>query len=60
QVFDGEGSVTVGEARWEVGQGDLFVVPSWSPLVLTAGSQLDLFRFSDAPVIERLRFDRAE
>jgi gentisate 1,2-dioxygenase len=60
QVFDGEGTVTVGEAEWAVGQGDLFVVPSWSPLVLAARSQLDLFRFSDAPVIERLRFDRAE
>ncbi|WP_051579425.1 cupin domain-containing protein [Pseudonocardia acaciae] len=59
-VFAGEGAVRVGEAEWTVGQGDLFVVPSWQPLALTAGSELDLFRFSDAPVIERLNAARSE
>ena len=30
-VFDGSGTVTVGDATWSVGRGDLFVVPSWQP-----------------------------
>src|SRR3954468_11812562 len=29
QVFDGSGTVTVGEERYEVSIGDLFAVPSW-------------------------------
>ena len=32
QVFDGTGTVAVGERRWTVTRGDLFVVPSWAPL----------------------------
>jgi gentisate 1,2-dioxygenase len=39
-------------------KGDLFVVPSWVPWSLRAESEFDLFRFSDAPVIERLGFAR--
>ncbi len=30
-VFDGSGTVTVGDKTWSVGRGDLFVVPSWQP-----------------------------
>jgi gentisate 1,2-dioxygenase len=66
QVFDGSGTVTVGEKTWTVTRGDLFVVPSWQPF--SARSQagaadsdsgtLDLFRFSDAPVFEALRLAR--
>lgn len=66
QVFDGSGTVTVGETTWSVTRGDLFVVPSWQPLSVRseAGSTdsdsgaLDLFRFSDSPVFEALRLDR--
>ena len=43
-------------------KGDLFVVPSWIPWSLqsdgTSDETFDLFRFSDAPVVERLHFDR--
>ncbi|WP_459545748.1 cupin domain-containing protein [Nocardia sp. X0981] len=68
QVFDGSGTVTVGDKTWSVTRGDLFVVPSWEPFSAKseAGStdsgsgSLDLFRFSDAPVFEALRLDRQE
>lgn len=66
QVFDGSGTVTVGDRTWTVTRGDLFVVPSWQPFSARseAGSTdsdcgaLDLFRFSDTPVFEALRLDR--
>lgn len=54
QVFDGYGTARVGDQEWEVGPGDLFVTPSWAPLTVAARTRLDLFRFSDAPVIEAL------
>ena len=67
QVFDGSGTVTVGEATWTVTRSDLFVVPSWQPFsaLSEAGATdsdsgaLDLFRFSDAPVFEALKLNRA-
>ncbi|MGR6964995.1 cupin domain-containing protein [Geodermatophilus sp. URMC 61] len=66
QVFDGSGTVTVGEASWRVERGDLFVVPSWQPLSVRSeagttdsdSGALDLFRFSDTPVFEALHLDR--
>jgi gentisate 1,2-dioxygenase len=66
QVFDGSGTVTVGDTSWSVGRGDLFAVPSWQPLSITSRASaadsdsggLDLFRFSDAPVFEALHLDR--
>ena len=67
-VFDGSGTVTVGDRSWAVTRGDLFVVPSWQ--AFTARSEagasdsgsggLDLFRFSDAPVFEALQLNRAQ
>jgi gentisate 1,2-dioxygenase len=68
QVFDGSGTVTVGDRSWTVVRGDLFVVPSWQPFSSRseAGSTdsdsgaLDLFRFTDAPVFEALRLDRTQ
>ncbi|MGW4793723.1 cupin domain-containing protein, partial [Nonomuraea sp. NPDC004297] len=66
QVFDGSGTVTVGDTSWSVTRGDLFVVPSWESFSARseAGSTdsdsggLDLFRFSDAPVFEALQLHR--
>nr|WP_089104399.1 cupin domain-containing protein [Streptomyces hyaluromycini] len=66
QVFDGSGTVTVGETSWSVTRGDLFVVPSWQPLSVRSeagatdsdSGALDLFRFSDSPVFEALRLNR--
>ncbi len=68
QVFDGSGTVTVGDHSWTVTRGDLFVVPSWEPLTVRSeagatdsdSGALDLFRFSDAPVFEALRLHRQE
>ncbi|MBX2838647.1 MAG: cupin domain-containing protein [Gammaproteobacteria bacterium] len=58
QVFDGEGTVTLNEQTHQLRKGDLFVVPSWIPWSLESGDGFDLFRFSDAPIIERLNFHR--
>ncbi|WP_336159679.1 cupin domain-containing protein [Amycolatopsis sp. VC5-11] len=68
QVFDGSGTVTVGDTTWAVSRGDLFVVPSWQPFSVKSeagatdsdSAALDLFRFSDAPVFEALHLDRQE
>ncbi len=62
QVFDGSGTVTVGERTWEVERGDLFVVPSWVPFAAQASgaSNLDLFRFGDAPIFEALHAHRVQ
>ena len=54
QVFDGTGEIRVGDHTWFVERGDLFVVPSWQPLAMTTDQGLDLFRFGDAPIFERL------
>jgi len=66
QVFDGSGSVTVGDKTWTVSRGDLFVVPSWQPFAARSeagpsdsdSGALDLFRFSDSPVFETLKLNR--
>lgn len=67
-VFDGSGTVSVGDTTWSVTRGDLFVVPSWQTFTAKseAGSTdsdegaLDLFRFSDSPVFEALHLARRE
>jgi gentisate 1,2-dioxygenase len=66
-VFDGSGSITVGDTTWQVTRGDLFVVPSWQPFAArseyavgdSSSAALDLFRFSDAPVFEALQLNRS-
>ncbi|MEM8754409.1 MAG: cupin domain-containing protein [Pseudomonadota bacterium] len=60
QCFEGEGALVLDGKRLALERGDVFVVPSWIPWALEAGSQLDLFRFSDAPIMERLAFMRRE
>ncbi|MCX4967214.1 cupin domain-containing protein [Streptomyces sp. NBC_00654] len=68
QVFDGSGTVTVGDSTWSVTRGDLFVVPSWAPFSVKSeagdtdsdSGALDLFRFSDSPVFEALQLDRTD
>jgi gentisate 1,2-dioxygenase len=62
QVFDGNGTVTVGELSWSVARGDLFVVPSWTPFKAQASNSahLDLFRFGDAPIFEALHAQRVK
>ena len=58
QVFDGSGSVVLGGETKRLEKGDIFVVPSWALWSLQANTQFDLFRFSDAPIMERLNFMR--
>ncbi len=58
QVFEGEGDVTLDDDVHHLQKGDVFVVPSWCAWSLQAESQFDLFRFSDAPIMERLSFMR--
>lgn len=58
QVFDGTGTVTVADQRYDVGKGDLFAVPSWAPLSVHTSGGLDAFRFSDDPVYEALGLSR--
>ena len=48
-----------GETR-KLEKGDIFVVPSWVSWSLQAETQFDLFRFSDAPIMERLDFMRTQ
>jgi len=67
-VFDGSGRVSVGEESWSVSRGDLFVVPSWQPWSVSSeagatdsdSGALDLFRFSDAPIFEKLDLFRSQ
>lgn len=58
QVFDGEGEVVLGDDVHRVGTGDLFVVPSWVPWSLRTEGGMDLFRFTDGPIMDRLGFAR--
>jgi len=58
QVFEGTGRVRVGDREWTLTHGDLFVVPSWQPLTLATDEGLDLFRFSDTPIFDRLHQTR--
>lgn len=58
QVFQGRGAVVMAGEEHKVETGDLFVIPSWAPWSLQAETGFDLFRFSDAPIMERLHFDR--
>lgn len=58
QVFEGRGAVELGEQTLRLEKGDIFVIPSWVAWSLEAETSFDLFRFSDAPIIERLNFNR--
>ena len=63
QVFDGRGTVRVGDKQWSVNRGDMFVVPSWQPFSMAAEAGtvgLDLFRFGDAPIFEALHAHRMQ
>lgn|SRR5574340_588366 len=58
QVFEGTGRFHLGDQTHEVGKGDMIVVPSWVEWSIETDGGLDLFTFSDAPIIERLHFNR--
>lgn len=58
QVFEGTGTLMVDATPYAVERGDLVVVPSWSSFQIQADSSLDLFRFTDQPIVERLDLGR--
>lgn len=58
QVFEGRGAVVMNGETHKLDKGDIFVIPSWVAWSLQAETQFDLFRFSDAPIMERLNFHR--
>ena len=60
QVFEGTGAVVMNGETHALEKGDMFVVPSWIPWYLQAQTQFDLFRFSDAPIMEKLNFMRTQ
>ena len=58
QVFDGDGHISLDQVRTTISRGDVIAVPSWCELAIEAGGRLDLFRFSDTPVFEKLNLAR--
>lgn len=57
---EGEGVAKIGGMRFEWGPRDIFVVPSWQMLELSASAESVLFSFSDRPVQEALDLLREE
>ena len=58
QVFEGSARFAIEDQTHTVEKGDMIVVPSWSALTLATDDGVDLFRFGDQPIIERLGFDQ--
>ena len=58
QVFDGTGRFTLDGRTHAVCKGDMIAIPSWREWSIEADTELDLFVFSDAPIVERLHFAR--
>lgn len=59
-VVEGRGSVNIGEARFDFGPHDVFVVPSWEPYRLNASTDCVLFSYSDRAAQEALGFWREQ
>jgi gentisate 1,2-dioxygenase len=59
-VAEGNGRVRIGGESFALSARDVFVVPSWAPVALEAGTECVLFSFSDRPVHEALGVLREE
>jgi gentisate 1,2-dioxygenase len=59
-VVEGKGSVDIGATHLEFAPHDVFVVPSWEPYRLAAGTDCVLFSYSDRAAQEALGFWREE
>ncbi len=57
-VVEGSGRARIGEQEYPFEPKDTFVVPSWHPLRLDAGSECVLFSYSDRPAQVALGFWR--
>ena len=53
-AVEGSGRSRIGDTTVEWGPKDLFVVPSWNPVVHEASSDAVLFSYSDRPVQEKI------
>jgi gentisate 1,2-dioxygenase len=53
-LCEGTGRVVIDDVELEIGPRDVFVVPSWAKLQITADDQLILFSFSDKAVQEKI------
>ncbi len=53
-AVEGHGTTRIGETVIEWGPKDVFVAPSWQPIVHAARDEAVLFSFSDRPVHEKL------
>jgi gentisate 1,2-dioxygenase len=60
QVFSGAGEFDLAGERIDVARGDIVAVPSWCPCRISAGTDLDVFVFGDAPVYETLHLARPD
>lgn len=58
QVFDGSGRFIIDGDVHEAEKGDVIVAPSWAAVSIEAESVLDLFAFSDRPIVESMNFSR--
>ena len=58
QVFSGDGVFDLDGETVDVTTADVVAVPSWCALRISATTDLDLFVFSDAPVVEALGLAR--
>jgi gentisate 1,2-dioxygenase len=58
--LEGSGSAEIGGVSVDFALNDVFVVPSWHPLRLRAGSDCILFSFSDRPMQQVLGLWREE
>jgi gentisate 1,2-dioxygenase len=59
-VYRGSGATVADGRRLRWGAGDMFVTPSWAAVDHEAADDADLFRLSDAPVLEALGLARSE
>ena len=53
-AVEGRGRTRIGEQEYTWGPKDIFVVPSWKPIVHEAEEESVLFSFSDRPVQEKI------
>lgn len=60
QVFAGSGQVILDGVSTSVSEGDVIAVPSWTEQRFSSSAGIDLFTFSDAPILEHLALLRTE
>ncbi|HLZ58951.1 MAG TPA: cupin domain-containing protein [Ktedonosporobacter sp.] len=59
-VYQGSGYSVINGLRFNWGQGDMFVAPSWAVVEHHAQEQTDLFAVTDKPILEALGLFRDE